>query len=141
MYCGLDVKCPPQSHVLNTWSPASITILEHSRNLSRWNPDEGGRSLGQGWVFGYLVPGLSVYLSSIYLSIYLSIYHLSTNLSSVYQSIIYLLSINLSINLLSINLSIYHLSIIYQSVIYQFIYLSIYLCVSLYLWSPHTPGG
>jgi hypothetical protein len=33
---GLIMKCPPQPHVLNTWSPAGGTILGGSGNFRKW---------------------------------------------------------------------------------------------------------
>jgi hypothetical protein len=34
-YYGLNMKCPPQVHVLNVWSLASGTILRSSRKFRR----------------------------------------------------------------------------------------------------------
>lgn len=38
---SLNVKCPPQTHTLNTWSPVDGTIWEGSRNFRRHGLDGG----------------------------------------------------------------------------------------------------
>jgi hypothetical protein len=43
---GLNMRCPPQVHVLNAWSPAGGAILEGSGNFRRGCLAKGSRSLG-----------------------------------------------------------------------------------------------
>jgi hypothetical protein len=48
--------------VLNTWSPASGTILGDSGHFRRWDLAGGSKSLEVG-PLGYLVPGFFLLLS------------------------------------------------------------------------------
>jgi hypothetical protein len=45
-FYSLNMKCPPQAHVLSTWSPDVGAILGDSGNLGRWGLVGGSRSLG-----------------------------------------------------------------------------------------------
>jgi hypothetical protein len=46
---GLNMKCPPEAHVLKAWSLAGDAILEDSGNFRRWGL--AGRTRSQGMYF------------------------------------------------------------------------------------------